>query len=619
MLSMIGKHTTLASMMVVLLLAAAFRIYHITQQSLWFDEAFAWNIVIQNDMFPRIRADTHPPLYYVVLRGWVMVASDSVLSLRYLSALISLLTVAFVYRVGIEISLLNRKFVPVAAILAALILALSDAEIFLAQETRNYSLYTCLATLSMWMYLRWQRKQKMSGLLLWSVSTAALMYTHYQGAFIPAIQGLHAVLFLQGRQRWEAIGGLTFTGLLFVPWFLGVAIPQAQHAIDNSLPYAIPSDWETFLQLRNSYLGAQWALMLVLAIVGVYAIMMQRSRRSLGMGFLVVMWFMLPFSVLFFGNLYARLLTERKLLIVVPGIALMVGFGQAYFGNLARLLLVGAVVMYAMSAVDYYRIKEPWDQISGEIIPYIQATDLVMVEAGTGQYPIKYYWSRTLPEDVYLSTFPFLGDFTMAPTTDWFTYYDGLLPEVLDTTHALRLGDVATAWLVFWSQDRAVIERLEDGDYKRTLTITYDHFGNNIDIYRYDRLPRQPVGLFENGLLLWSAEIDADDLRVDLWWQTADDTPLAGDYTTSVLLLDANGVVVGQKDSLPNFNQHQTSQLQAGEVIYDPKYIELIGFDVLPPGTYTVIVQVYEWSPEGITNFSTLDSDPNIMLGTIER
>jgi hypothetical protein len=47
----------------ILLLAAIGRIYHINQQSLWFDEAFAYSIVIQHDMYPRIKADTHPPLY----------------------------------------------------------------------------------------------------------------------------------------------------------------------------------------------------------------------------------------------------------------------------------------------------------------------------------------------------------------------------------------------------------------------------------------------------------------------------------------------------------------------------------------------------------------------------
>lgn len=601
----------------VLLLAAALRIVNITQQSIWFDEAFAWSIVIQDDMFPRIAADTHPPLYYVLLRAWMGVAGDTPLALRYLSALTSLMTVALLYRVAGEM-VRGSPELRAVPLLAALLLALSDAEIFLAQEARNYSLYTFFACLSMWGYLRWLRLRSPGAALWWAGGTAALVYTHYQGLFIPAVQGLHVLLMLRGRVRWQAIGVLALSAVPVLPWFIGVTIPQARNAIDNSLPFAIPSNWDTLLHLRGNYLGAQWPLMLALAGAGLWALW--RAKRP-GLALIAGLWFAIPFGVLFFGNYFASLLTERKLLIVAPAIALMVAAGLGRLGNPARLLLTAAILLYGLTSVDYYRVKEPWDRIAAQAVQYAQPYDLALVEAGVGQYPMKYYWTRWLPEGAIFSTLPFLADDTMAVTRDPETYYQLWLPRLYEINQTRRPGEVATAWLVFWSPDRRIINELEAAGYQRTMTVTTDHLGHGIDLYRYDMLPAQPRAVFDNGMTLHAAEIDADSLRVDLWWSVdTADTP--ADTITSVQLLTAEGVLVAQLDSVPFYGQRPVSSWTPGAVVFDPKTLEPIladSLDSLPPGEYTVVAQVYAWSPEGIAQALTIDGERWAVLGTISR
>ncbi len=612
-----GGRTAWLPLLAILLLAATLRTVNITQQSIWFDEAFAWSIVIQDDMFPRIAADTHPPLYYVLLRAWMQIAGDSPLALRYLSALTSLMTVALLYRVAGEMvrGSPELRYVP---LLAALLLALSDAEIFLAQEARNYSLYTFFACLSMWGYLRWLRLRSAGAALWWAGGTAALVYTHYQGLFIPAVQGLHALLILRGRVRWQAVGVLALSALPVLPWFVGVTIPQARNAIDNSLPFAIPSNWDTLLHLRDSYLGAQWPLMLVLAGAGLWGLW--RAPRR-GLALIAALWFAIPFGVLFFGNYFASLLTERKLLIVAPAIALMIGAGLGRLGNPARLLVVTAILVYGLTSVDYYRVKEPWDRIAAQAVQYAQPYDLALVEAGVGQYPMKYYWERWMPEGAIFSTLPFLADDTMAVTRDPETYYQLWLPQLYEINQTQRPGEVATAWLVFWSPDRRIINELESAGYQRTMTAATDHLGNRIDLYRYDVLPEEPRATFDNGMTLRAAEIDEAAMRVDLWWSYEPaDTPT--DYITSVLLLNADGVLAAQFDGPPFYGQRPTSSWTPGDVVFDPKALEPVltdSLDELPPGDYTVVAQVYAWSPEGIAQALTIDGERWAVLGSITR
>jgi tetratricopeptide (TPR) repeat protein len=91
-----------------------------------------------------------------------------------------------------------------------------------------------------------------------------------------------------------------------------------------------------------------------------------------------------------------------------------------------------------------------------------------------------------------------------------------------------------------------------------------------------------------------SAEADADQLQITLYWQS--DTPPPEDYQVFVHVLDADGKSVGQADSAPVDNRYPTSQWKPGAVIADARTIK---FDTeLKPGTYNVWVGLYRL-PDG--------------------
>jgi len=330
------------------------------------------------------------------------------------------------------------------------------------------------------------------------------------------------------------------------------------------------------------------------------------------------MWLIIPFMILFFGNFYAALLTERKLAMITPAIALLVGFGLGNVRRPASYVVMGALLIYGAYHVDSYRLKEPWDEIALDAVQYAGENDLALIEVGNGQYPMVYYWERWMPEGTLVSTFPVLGDPTMSPTTDFFTYYDGLMRDLFEYNDSNRADSVATAWLAHWFDTQPTIERLESAGYIRTMTTTHQHLDNDIFLYRYDLLPDEPVITFENGMVLNAVEIDSDDLRIDLWWSTQ--TSLDSEYVTSVLLFNDAGMVVAQLDSPPFYGQRSTLAWSTEDVIYDPKWLELTGDLIeLPSGTYTVEVQMYRFVDGAIENTLTEDDTPRIAVGTIER
>jgi hypothetical protein len=89
-----------------------------------------------------------------------------------------------------------------------------------------------------------------------------------------------------------------------------------------------------------------------------------------------------------------------------------------------------------------------------------------------------------------------------------------------------------------------------------------------------------------------------------------------------VLLLNADGVLAAQLDSPPFYGQRPTSSWTPGEVVFDPKALEPVlpeSLDDLPRGEYTVVAQVYAWSPERITQALTTEGERWAVLGTITR
>lgn len=74
----------------ILLLAAFLRFYHLSAQSLWSDEGNSAALARRGftEIAQRTAFDIHPPLYYWLLKIWMVIWGDSEAGLRSLSAVL---------------------------------------------------------------------------------------------------------------------------------------------------------------------------------------------------------------------------------------------------------------------------------------------------------------------------------------------------------------------------------------------------------------------------------------------------------------------------------------------------------------------------------------------------
>lgn len=231
-----------AGFLLLLLLAFILRCDRLALPALSADESFSWRLTTYStaELLRHVPGDAHPPLYYLLLKGWTTLFGDSPFALRILSVLFSLASILVLYALCREAA---ARFPPAAnspltgrtgAFFAAFLLAIHLGPGYEpSRDARMYSQGIFLAGLSSWLLLRALRCN--GGYLGWwlgyGLTVAAFCYTHYYAFFTVAAQTLFVCGDLAVRayrvpaQRMETRARLagfllagTFAFLLYVPW-----------------------------------------------------------------------------------------------------------------------------------------------------------------------------------------------------------------------------------------------------------------------------------------------------------------------------------------------------------------------------------------------------------------
>lgn len=198
-----------ALLALIILLAIGLRFYGIDSRSLWLDEALSWKLqtfpvalLIQRTGEP---TTTHPPLYFLLLRGWTFLVGDTEIAMRSLSVIFGAGTLLSMFlllkslgRLVPSESARNESQTTTAGILACLFLAVSNLHIYQAQQVRGYTLAAFLTVLSSYFLVRGlaQTKGERHFWFAYVISTIALVYTHNLGLFSLIAQWMFATLYL---------------------------------------------------------------------------------------------------------------------------------------------------------------------------------------------------------------------------------------------------------------------------------------------------------------------------------------------------------------------------------------------------------------------------------------
>jgi hypothetical protein len=167
-------------------------VWKLSYKNMGHDESMSWNLarISVSRLVRWTAADVHPPLYYLLLKGWVWIFGDSMAALRSLSVISSLVALYLVFR-------LIEGAMPRAVCYAVMLwCVLSPLSIYQAQEARMYAPATVAVLGACLAYRRWIESgaASRSALLLYAISATAALYLHYYTALAIIAIWLHFLI-----------------------------------------------------------------------------------------------------------------------------------------------------------------------------------------------------------------------------------------------------------------------------------------------------------------------------------------------------------------------------------------------------------------------------------------
>ncbi|MDD5304353.1 MAG: glycosyltransferase family 39 protein [Elusimicrobia bacterium] len=402
-----------APAVVVLVAGAALRCLFLGSRSLWFDEADTLLVASQPLAHMHsflMRFEVTPPLYSVLMHGWLAFFADARIGLRVFSALCGIgALVAF--------RSLSERLLPERARLLALFLAAASSYwIHLAQDGRVYALLSLIVVCQA--RLTWELSERPTR-RLWAgyAALGALgLYAHYYFGLILAAHAAWLLLRWRRtpRERAAWLAAHAVVAAAFLPWLGSFLTQFGAHRGD--LVVADPLNFRHLCDLLGTlffdvtYLGlllppwftpAIGAGLLALAAAAGARLVRRggdpEERRALGF----LLWHAAAFTALVFVAelLCGRPVTQARYFApLAPFLFLLAALVASRPGRPASAARVALEAIVAVGAVGYFFSGRIIDPRLDRLAAAIQRTDrrLPLVYLETYYYlPMRYYY---LPE-----------------------------------------------------------------------------------------------------------------------------------------------------------------------------------------------------------------------------
>ncbi|CRM01671.1 MULTISPECIES: glycosyltransferase family 39 protein [Pseudomonas] len=350
----------------ILALAMVLRFYHLTSAAIWGDEGSSLLLseYALADLWFHAAHDVHPPLYFVLLRGWIEVFGDSIWSIRSMSAIPGAVVV------GLGIWLTRQLSTRRAALLAGILLALLPTAVRYSQEVRMYSLlgvWLLGATLALVYWLR--QPERTRYLAAYVLLMSAGFYTHYFTALCVLVHWAYLGLHSPGprlitRPAWW-VANATIV-VLYLPWLPNL-LDLVQHVeqlkVGGDIGWEEPVNllslpsmiWQFVLQDEGVDFWAPlfWTFpLLLIAVVWVTAWRNPGAR-------LPALFFLLPLLLVYGVSFISPVFIERYLTVYALGLPIVLAMAIDRLPS--RLSWLGAALLVLFIGMELLGLKNNFE------------------------------------------------------------------------------------------------------------------------------------------------------------------------------------------------------------------------------------------------------------------
>ena len=313
---------------------------------LWMDEGISVGVASHplSDIPGLLRQDGSPPLYYLILHGWMALFGASEIATHALSLTVSLAAIPVALWAGW--SLFGRR---VGWTFAALV-AMSPFLAYFATETRMYALLSLLTLVATASFLHGFAFGRRRYLGMFAPALALVLYTHNWGLWLTA--GLLVALVpcakaAVDRRRFWLDATLTFgaVGVAYLPWLPTLAYQRAH----TGAPWSSRPVLREMVSVVAVVLGdTHERVLVVLVLVAAPALwVLLRRRESLRPSLLALALIaVVPVAIGWLGAQVSPSWAPRYLAVCVPAMLLLAALGLAHGGTRGKLALALILVFW---------------------------------------------------------------------------------------------------------------------------------------------------------------------------------------------------------------------------------------------------------------------------------
>lgn len=405
----------------------------------WIDEGLSVGIA-RHDLFDipgLLMLDGSPPLYYLLLHGWIAVVGDSVAATHWFSLITAQLCIPVAFWAGASLG--DRRLGWTFAGLVALSPFLTSY----AQETRMYALVVLLGIPCVACFIHAYVFNRRAYRIPFGLLLAALLYTHNWALFLGFAFFVAALVALPpaGPQRRaylrDAAVGFGIPAVLYLAW-LPTLLFQARH---TGAPWAEPPSPTTLWQAPDKLLGGDAGTVAVLLAggFGLAAIASRGGRDRRVLVPVLMILALVPIVVAWLGSQVAPAWASRYLAVAVGPMLLMAAVGLRRAGALG-------VAGLAVLAVTWLTTSAPSTKSNAHYVADRFETELrpddLVISTQPEQVPVLAYYVDDAERLRWATPFGLQEDLGITDWRDGADRFDrtGVNTELLPLLEATPVG-----------------------------------------------------------------------------------------------------------------------------------------------------------------------------------
>lgn len=355
-------------LIVMLIVGALLRLYHLEYQSPWVDEIFTLKIASPNNTFGDIyrhllSGDQHPPLYYFSIHALFETLGEGIFAARMFSVVFGVLGIASMYFLAKE--LVSKSF----ALIPTLLTTLNFFHIENSQEARMYSMLFLFACVSMLYLIKFVKNPNKKSAIYYGIAAGFLLNAHIFALFVLFAQGILLFIFLLKEDNLARLKMFYYACLAYALTFL-LYIPTIFVLLNVAETKSFWIDapkWDVFIDMSNVFFGKLDAFLVLLTLIaafGIYYVLKNKTTyniKKLNLGAILGIWIVVPFGVaLIISLIKLPIIVPRYFIGLLPAMILLISLGIFAIKNLPiKGILLGSVALISLYVLildrDYYR------------------------------------------------------------------------------------------------------------------------------------------------------------------------------------------------------------------------------------------------------------------------